>query len=365
MRKYLPYITGFLLFIFIANPGIAKEKINKELIIHELKLDYPCPAIPFYHFIVELELPYASIIEAEAAVNGKTLRFTDLHRADEVTDMSRPVVSHRPPSGYGLSQDGTLYHHPHLVGWVKWEPGMDYEIVIKVRMKKNIHGSEDDVTLTAKRKLKAPDAVPTFDKEWKNYKSIVLTETAGIDRKAEPVEVLLPFYPDEAGQLTRDIRVVSVDPQTHELSEVPSQVYDIEQYLVEDDMGPDEHGNPTRDIPLWMPTVTARVAFLADVPARTSQVFLIYYNNEHALAKMYKTDLRVQGEAPGLRVDNDLYSIVLHPNSGHLDQITLKSMPDVPLFHRMETNGAIHWNPGVYTPPRPGPIPLTGNRPKM
>jgi hypothetical protein len=28
-------------------------------------------------------------------------------------------------------------------------------------------------------------------------------------------------------------------------------------------------------------------------------------------------------------------------------------MPDVPLFHRMETNGAIHWNPGVYTPPRP------------
>ncbi len=118
-------------------------------------------------------------------------------------------------------------------------------------------------------------------------------------------------------------------------------------------MGPDEEGNPTREIPLWMPTVTARVAFLADVPARTSQVFHIYYNNEHALAKMYKTDLRVQGEAPGLRVDNDKYSIVLHPNSGHLDQITLKSMPDVPLFHRMETNGAIHWNPGAYTPPRP------------
>ena len=187
---------------------------------------------------------------------------------------------------------------------------MEYEIVIKVRMKKNIRGSEDDLFPTAKRNLKAPDAAPTFDKAWKNYKAIVLTETAGIDRNAEPVEVLLLFYPEKAGQLTRDIRVVSVDPQTHELSEVPSQVYDLDQFLKEDNMGPDEHGNPTRDIPLWMPTVTARVAFLADVPARTSQVFLIYYNNEDALATMYKTGLRVQGEAPGLRVENDLYSIV-------------------------------------------------------
>ena len=107
MRKYLPYITGFLLFNFIAIPGIAKEKINKELVIHELKLDYPCPAIPFYHFIAELELPHASIIEAEAVVNGKTLRFTDLHQAGEIAEMDRPVISHRPPSGYGLSQDGT------------------------------------------------------------------------------------------------------------------------------------------------------------------------------------------------------------------------------------------------------------------
>jgi hypothetical protein len=353
MRKHLIFLQSLCLILFFSLPGFGIGEKNKELVIHELELGYPCPAIPFYHFIAELELPQASIIEVEAAVNGKTLRFTDLHQADEIPDMDRPLLSHRPPSAYGLSQDGTLYHHPHMVGWVKWEPGMDYEILIKVRMKKDIHASENDVFLTAKRKLKAPEDVPVFDAAWKNYKAIIVTETAGIGRKAEPVEVLLPFYPDEAQQLTRDIRVVSVDPQTHELSEVPSQVYDIEQYLVADDMGPDEDGNPTREIPLWMPTVTARVAFLADVPAKTSQVFLIYYNNEHALAKMYKTDLRVQGEAPGLRVDNDKYSIVLHPNSGHLDQITLKSMPDVPLFHRMETNGAIHWNPGVYTPPRP------------
>ena len=260
MKKYLFFTPLLLSFMFLSPTGYGMEIRNKELVIHELKLDYPCPAIPFYHFIAEMELPYASIIEAEAAVNGETLRFTDLHRADELTDMDRPVISHRPPSGYGLSQDGTLYQHPHLVGWVRWEPGEAYEITIRVRMKEQIHASENDVFLTATKTLKAPDAAATFDKAWKNYKAVVVTETAGIDRKSEPVQVLLPFYPDEAQQLTRDIRVVAVDPQTHEVSEVPSQVYDLQQFLQEDDLAPDEQGHPTREIPLWMGTVTARVA---------------------------------------------------------------------------------------------------------
>jgi hypothetical protein len=267
--------------------------------------------------------------------------------------MDKPVLSHRPPSGYGLSQDGTLYHHPHLVGWVKWEPGKEYELRITVRMKKNIHASDEDTFLSATRKLKAPEGIEVFDNAWKNYKAIVVSETAGIDRKGEPVEVLLPFYPDEAEHLTREIRVVSVDPETFKISEVPSQVYDQLKFLEEDDLDPDENGDPTREIPLWMPTITARVAFLADVPANSSKVYLLYYNNENAILKRYQTDLRVQGEAPGLSIDNSQYSIGLHPNSGHLDQIILKSKPNFPLFHRMETNGAIHWNPGIYSPPRP------------
>ncbi len=353
MKKPVFYLFTLCLLLFFVNSNFAKGDKNKELKINSLELGYPCPAIPFYHFITEIELPQPSIIEVEAAVNGKVLRFTNLHRADEITDLSRPALSHRTPSAYGLSQDGTLYRKPHIVGWIKWVPGEKYEINIKIRVKKNVHASKDDVFLSSTKTLTAPSGVSVFDKSWKNYKSIVLSESAGLDRKGEPVEVLLPFYPDEAVHLTREIRVVSVDPVTHELTEVPSQVYDIMKFLEEDDLNPDANGNPTRETPLWMPTVTARVAFLADVPAKSSKVYLIYYNNEDALAKMYKTDLRVQGEAPGLRIDNSLYSIVLHPDSGHLDQVTLKSKPDTPLFHRMETNGAIHWNPGIYSPPTP------------
>jgi hypothetical protein len=343
----------FLAALLQILPVYGKGDKTRELKIRKLELGYPCPAIPFYHFLAEVELPQPSIIEVETAVDGHWLRFNDLHKANEITDMSRPALSHRPPSGYGLSLDGTFYKEPHIVGWMKWEPGKEYEITIKVRVKKHIKKSNDDIFLTAVRKVKAPEGAAVFDPAWKKYKAVVLSETAGIDRHNEPVEVLLPFYPDEAQHLKRVVRVVSVDPGTHELTEVPSQVYDIMKYMKKDDLDPDENGKPTRDIPYWMPTVTARVAFLADVPARTSKVYLIYYDNEDAMAKMYETDLRVQGEAPGLRIDNNKFTIVLHPNSGHLDQITLKSRKDFPLYHRMETNGAIHWNPGVYVPPRP------------
>jgi hypothetical protein len=146
--------------------------------------------------------------------------------------------------------------------------------------------------------------------------------------------------------------VVSVDPVNHALTEVPSQVYDQMEYTKDDDLAPDKDGNPTRKVPLWLPTVTVRVAFLADVAAKSSRVFLVYYNNANAMVKMYQSDLRIQGEAPGLQIDNSEFTVALHPNSGHLDQITLKSKPDAPFFHRLETNGAMHWNPDIYVPPR-------------
>ncbi|MBA7526378.1 hypothetical protein ES705_18540 [subsurface metagenome] len=352
MKKQRLFFWNMFIGMVILTIGAAGPISAKELKIGKIELEYPCPGIPFYHFKAELELPRFSIIEIETTVNGKVLRATDLYRADDMNDLSRPPLTHRPPSGYGLSQDATLYKNPHVVGWVKWQPGMSYEIKLTVRMKNTAHGSKDDVFLSTTRTVKAPEEARVFDQAWKNYKAVVLSETAGINRKTEPVEVLLPFYPDEAKHLKREVRIVAVDPKTHSLTEVPCQIYDIQKFMEEDDLDPDENGRPTREVPLWLPTITARVAFLADVPAKSSRVFLIYYNNEDAMAKIYQTDLRVQGEKPGLRIDNELISVVLHPNSGHIDQITLKSKPDAPLFHRMETNGAIHWNPGIYNPPR-------------
>ncbi len=350
--------TNFLLLSFaflclLSGTLNVSGAIKEELKINKLELGYPCPAIPFYFLRADLELPYPSIMEVEVAVNGKTLRFTNLHKETDKEDLNKPVLTHRPPSGAGLAQDNSMYNHPYVVGWVKWEPGAKYEVKVTVRMKKAAKNADNDNFISAVKTVTAPSGVQVFDPAWKRYKSIVLSETAGIDRKGESVEALLPFYPDETKDLKREIRVMAVNPETHQLTEVSSQVFDIQEYLKEDDLSPDINGKPTRQVPIWLPTVTARLAFLADVPAKSSRVFLVYYNNENAMAKTYLSDLRVQGDAPGLQIDNDLMSVVLHPNSGHLDQISLKSRPDFPLYHRKETNGAIHWNPEIYAPPAP------------
>ncbi|MDR1666083.1 MAG: hypothetical protein LBS03_00075 [Bacteroidales bacterium] len=341
-----------LCFLGFTMPSQAKDNPTGGLKISGITLGYPHPAIPFYHFKADLELPEASMIEVEAVVDGKTLRFVNLYRGDVREEADKPSYIHRPPSGYALSQDNTLYKNPFITAWVKWEPGKTYKIEIKVRLKKSVKPSPGDKIISAVADVKAPEGVAVFDPAWKTYKSVVLSETAGIGRKNETVEVLLPFYPDETTDLKREIRVMAVDPSDHSLSEVPSQVFEIRRYTEKDSLNPLEEGQPKRQIPLWMPTVTCKVAFLADVPAKSSKVFLIYYNNPKALTKSHLTDLRVQGELPGLSIDNDHLNIVLHPNSGHIDEITLKANPANPLFHRMETNGAIHWNPGIYVPPR-------------
>lgn len=354
MKIHFLFIKSLaLLAIWLFGVSSLYSAAKEELKISKIELGYPCPAIPFYYLRAELELPHPSIMEVEVAVNGKTLRFTNLHKETDKEDLNKPVLTHRPPSGAGLSQDNSVYNKPYVIGWVKWEPGKEYQVKVTVRMKKAAQSSDNDTFISANATVTAPQGAAVFDPAWKKYKSVVLSETAGVARAAEPVEVLLPFYPDEIKDLKRELRVVAVDPVSHQLTEVPSQVYDIQEYLKEDDLAPDKDGKPTHQVPIWLPTVTARMAFLADVPAKSSRVFLVYYNNENAMAKTYRTDLHLQGDAPGLQIENDLISVVLHPNSGHLDQISLKSRPDFPLYHRKETNGAIHWNPEIYTPPTP------------
>lgn len=353
INKKIRILILFLVSVFFIPYGQAqKTKAAGQLNIRSIELNYPVLGIPFYHFRAEVELPRESIIEVEAAVDGKVLRAIDIRRPADFANLSRPTIPIRPPSGYNLSQDRTMYSDFLVTGWVRWEPGKEYSVRISVRLKKNIDASPNDTWLVATRTVTAPQGTAVFGKEWKSYKSLILSETVGIERTKEPVEVLLAFYADESQQIERDIRVVGVDPVTHELTEVPSQVYDRMEYLKEDDLSPGKDGIPTREAPLWLPTVTVRVAFLADVPAKSSKVYLVFYNNPDAIGKMYLTDLRMQGEAPGLQIENSLMSVMLHPNSGHLDQITLKAKPDAFLYHRNETNGAMHWNPDIYPPPR-------------
>ena len=156
MKNNYLLISILFLFILLAGTSDGFSAVKQELKIGKVELGYPCPAIPFYFLKAELELPYPSIMEVEVAVNGKTLRFTNLHKETDTEDLNKPVLTHRPPSGAGLSQDNSIYNKPYVIGWVKWEPGMKYDVKVTVRMKKAAKNSDNDLFVSAVKTLQHP-----------------------------------------------------------------------------------------------------------------------------------------------------------------------------------------------------------------
>ena len=353
MNFLLSFKTAFLLIASICSLAWTSAQ---NVDINSARFDFPNPTFPYYHLTLEVSLPYETYVDSEIHVNGKKLRFSELMAKSEYATMNfnHPAIAHRPPSAYALSENNKKYKEIVLVAWYWWEPGMEYDVEVEVRLKNQEDKSDQDRFVTSSRSLVSPRDAPMFDRAWKNYKSVVVSETAGFDRIGEPVEVLLPFYIDESKNLKNDVRVAAFDPATHELTEIPSQVYDIMIYSEVDD--PDSHQDSGTDekVPYWHPTTTARLTFLADVPAHTSRVYLVYYNNPNAREKVYQTDLVISGnDSVGTTITNEFFSARLDPKSGALMDITLGSLPDSPLFHGKETNGAIQWNPDIYSPPTP------------
>src|SRR6266705_1728352 len=138
VRKYI-LLTGLLTVSFVSNAQTFK--------LTKLELNYPNPAIPYYYLKADIDLPVISMIEAELSVNGKTLRYTELLPEHGPGDLTHPHLTNTPPSGSGLSQDNFLYKNPSIIGWVKWEPGKQYDVKISVRMKKTLQHSKNDIIL--------------------------------------------------------------------------------------------------------------------------------------------------------------------------------------------------------------------------
>ena len=353
-QLFTPFYRPMVILLFLT---IQLSVANSQRIeIVNAEFEFPNPAFPYYHFLVEANLSDSSYVDATVRINGRELRFTELFSDAEFArkDLNHPAISHRPPSAYALSENNQQYKDIVLVGWYRWEPGQEYAMEINVRFKESEDKTENDRIVTATTTVRAPQNVETFSGDWKNYKSIVVSETAGIDRTDEPVEVLLPFYLDESSHIKKDIRVVAYDQISRKGTEIPSQIFDVMTYSEKDDPETHTRKGSGENVPYWHPTRTARLTFLADVPAHTSQIYLVYYNNPEAVKKDYPTDLSVAGnDSIGTIIINEYFRAVLDPKSGALQQIALNSRPEAPLFHGRETNGAIQWNPDIYSPPTP------------
>jgi len=201
--------------------------------------------------------------------------------------------------------------------------------------------------------LQAPAGKGYWDPAWKNYLSLVLSEEHGFDRTGYPVHAtvgVLANYmrsPDE-------VRVVRAELKGADIvyKEIPSQVYDVATWNDPKILAIEEKDAKTGERVLrYHPTTSFSVAFLSDLKAGEKATYLVFYNNPAARKPLYETDLSVKkGKDLGRTIENAFYKIVLQEKSGVIYEIVEKTT-GIQLEHKLETNGAIHWNPDVYAPP--------------
>ncbi|MCC6490336.1 MAG: hypothetical protein IT364_22825 [Candidatus Hydrogenedentes bacterium] len=351
MRHRLASCTCLLRAAMVVCAAMALARLSgaQELTLSGLEFHSPCPAAPYYHFTATLNLPKAgTVFIQELAADSEPVLDYFLLAEDEKLDPDRPRERRRMVIARGLksTRPETTYAHPTLVGRLDWRAGETYAITISLNL-----GGKDGAACAASIEGKAPDKGGYWDPAWTHYQSVVVSETAGIARKDEPVYASFVFYPDTLTEPAREIRVVRFDHRAGTHTEVPYQVMDMS--LVDSVELPmyDEKGK--QKPATYIPTTSATLLFPASVGARESAVYLVFYGNAQAAAPGFASDLALSGDAPGLTVENAYYRLKLHNDSGMLDELTLKAKPDATFKHKKETNGAIQWNPDCYAPPRP------------
>ena len=156
-----------------------------------------------------------------------------------------------------------------------------------------------------------PDAWAQWGRGWAFYKVLELSETGGLEREREPIDVQLSFRRDQVGDLRRELRVARLDAERGTLSEVVSQVYG------ESNAGGQRH---------------CHLVFLADVAVRGQARYLILYGNPLAELPDYTTDLETSGEGYGLDVENRHYKARLSRQTGQLERLVYRQGEGLELF---------------------------------
>ncbi len=227
-------------------------------------------------------------------------------------------------------------------------------------MKVTIKGADEKETVYEGTGT-APEKGGYWSEAWPHSISLVVHETAGMQRTGEPVHAMVGPYADDFGPADSQIRVVTYDP-THPKAGAdgyvvaPHQIIESTEWRDEAMLKHEEKDPETGElIHRYDPTTTVELVFLADVQQYETKVYYVVYGNPADHTNVVESDLKVeQHDRLSQTVSNGNYSIYTSPNSGSVETITiLGSGEPVVLEHKLETNGAVHWNPDIYTPPTP------------
>jgi len=341
-----------LIILNLVMVGFILAILNPQVITaNRIKLDFkqgeigePCPAIPYYHLKMQMNNRARAPFQIKKIlIDGNEIHHYEIRDVSWGSEADKAFPYNWPPFAVSRFRD-FVYEHPYILARLDWHSGQKYKIEISYSFKDNPEIE------TIKQEITAPDKGGYWNSKWKYYKSIVVSEDFGLLRKNEPVHFSLVFYPDQITDLNRELRVVQINDQG-KTTLLPAQVYDVQKYLKKDEPRYNNDGG-LRPF-YWLPSIYAKIVVPVSIKANSNVVLLAFYGNPNAEKLNGESPLKVHGKGLALTIENDFYKAKLHSKSGMLDEITLKSKPEITLLHKLETNGAIHWNPGAYSPKRP------------
>lgn len=329
--------------ILLAAVGNAPETVDP--VIGSAAVS-PKPEFPYHHFTLTLSGSVLQTGTATAFVDGAVARDA---RFFNLTD------------GHGSEIDGETYKRRVTGGKdfkavvpCNWTGGSTHEISVKVE-------TDSGESLEFKKELGGAGAGGYWSKDWPHFVSLVLEESVGIIRQDEPVHAMLGVFADDLTNAANEIRVVTYDPKSPEAGPdgyvvTPCQVYaDVEwrdQKILDSEEIDPETG---KKVHRYDPTKTVELVFHADLLPYEKKVYQVFYGKADATPVDFATALNVKDTTGiGEVVETSSYRINLAINSGAIETIEVLGEGDpVLLEHKLETNGAIHWNPDFYTPPTP------------
>ena len=331
----------------------AAEKAPDKRGDTSMSYDGPTVEFPYHHVAlnVSAEILAAGKVKS-VAVDGKKSR--DLRYFNSGKSRLQMYKKDGPAAGenYDGIVDGT--RNFRVTAPLSWLNGSMHSMQLTV-----VDDAGKETVYSAE--AAAPASGGYWSADWPHSLSLVVEETAGLTREQEPVHAMVGLFADDITKPENEIRVVTYDP-THPKAGpdgwvvAPVQVTNVSVWRDERLLNSDEKDPETGEhVHRYDATTTVELVFFADVAAYEQKVYYIVYGNPNADRPAVDTQLKVtKGEGMSETVDNAAYSYYLSKNSGAVETVTVLGEGDpIVLEHKLETNGAVHWNPGFYSPPTP------------
>jgi hypothetical protein len=173
--------------------------------LNVITCSFPTPDHPYYHVVLRaVEFPEKSFEVERVEANNRWIRDFWVYN-DGVWNNQHIFVA-------GSNSTIVIRHD--------WQNGSTNRVSLKAK-------ADDGTVLNLSVDFTAPAWGGYGNPAWKYYASLVLTESRGLAQMAEPVHTTLGIYADRLTSAEREVRVVSVDPESGVQTEVPCQVDEV------------------------------------------------------------------------------------------------------------------------------------------